>query len=144
MNFFRQSYILSIKLPTDCNKETYPFIIFDMADMENFSVRLTKPVMPNIMGTASQSSQEQSSSQQIVNNSQDAFSSLSAAGLSIRQSLSRSNQTLKQIREASAEVVVPPSESQMSYKPFDSGPALPPNLQALTRSKPIDSTNLKA
>jgi hypothetical protein len=116
-----------------------------MADLENFSVRLIKPVMPNVIGSESPHQSAEQTSQQMTNNSsQDVFSSVSAAGLSIRQSLSRSNQTLKQIREASAEVHEKVStESQLSYKPITpNAPALPTNL-ALIRSKPIEPISEK-
>ena len=144
MNFFRQSFVISINLPYDCDNEAFPFVIFDMADLENFSTRLIRPVMPNVIGSESSTQSAEQTSHQIINNSQDAFSSISAAGLSIRQSLSRSNQTLKQIREASAEATEKvSSESQLSYKPITpNAPALPANL-AMTRSKPIEPINEK-
>jgi hypothetical protein len=74
-----------------------------------------------------------------VNQHEESSSSLSAAYLTVRQSLSRTNnRTLLQIKEASASLIKSP-ESQLSYKPMtQNAPPLPSDLsQSMIRSKPM-------
>lgn len=115
----------------NCDDQAIPYIAMDTGDEDNQSTRLVKPVMPNLITSL----QQQSSVNEATTIQADVASGLSAAGLSVRQSLSRSNQTLKQIREASAEVQT--TESQLSYKPLTPQAPPLPNGLGLTRSKPL-------
>lgn len=129
VNHLRQSFVTSIRLEYQ-SSDVIPYIVFDSDAEEEQSRRLFKPVVPNMVATYQQSSD--------MRKGLDGSPILSAAGASVRQALSRSNQTLQQIREASAELM-PSPESQLSYKPMTpNGPQLPANLQlTLTRSKQI-------
>lgn len=129
VNTLRQTFVSSFKIENQC-VDTLPFIVFDCDDEEELSRRLFRPVLPNMITNLQQSSS--------MRHANDHSPSLSAAGASIRQALSRSNQTLQQIREASNEII-PSPESQMSYKVLTpNGPPLPQDLQqSFTRSKQI-------
>ena len=114
-----------------------PFLAFDTGDDDNLSRRQQKPIISNLMSSLQQAGVQNTSG------SLTSSPTLSAAGLSVRQSFSRLNQTLQQIREASAETQhtdqIPSPESQLSYRKMTpNAPALPQNLQrTLTRSKPL-------
>ncbi|RNA04920.1 dynein beta ciliary-like, partial [Brachionus plicatilis] len=124
----RQNFIAKFKIPNNCS-ESVPYLAFDCENDEEHSRRLYRPVLSNIISNHIQSS---------MNMQDDQSPNLSVAGASMKQTLSRSNQTLQQIREASAEVTKSP-ESQLSYKPITpNGPPLPAELQkSFTRSKQI-------
>jgi len=126
----RQSYVTDIDLALSRNQDeiSMPFLIFDGGEEEDQSKRLQRPVMHHIMSTLQNS----------ISTMNDAITpSLSAAGASMRQTLSHSNPTLLQIKEANDEVL-PSPESQLSYKAMTpNAAALPSNLQ-MTRSKPIN------
>lgn len=129
MTPLRQAYVTKMTINNSC-KDVIPYIAFDTGEEESQSRRLFRPIMPNLINTFQQSS--------VVSNMHDSSPSLSAAGISIRQSLSRLNTTLQQIREASTEVTITP-ESQLSFKPMTpNAPALPSNLQTLSRSRQIE------
>ena len=132
LTHMRQYYINSMSISCSCIDSVMPFIAFDTGDDDNLSRRQQKPIISNLASTLQQTSSEK--------NSYGSGSSpaLSAAGMSVRQSCSRTNYTLQQIREASAEQ--PPTPvSQLSYKPYTpQGPPLPANLQrTFVRSKQL-------
>lgn len=136
MNHLRQNFITNMNIAIDCDGVT-PFVVFNSIDEENQSRRVHRPIIANII------SYQQSSSLRLSKNKFDTaennLSSLSAASLSMRQNLSRSNQTLQQLREANADLRHTP-ESQLSYKRMSpNGPPLPNDLLgSLTRSGKID------
>ncbi len=130
MTQLRQSYVIDINLALNKNQDevSMPFLMFDSGEEEDQSKRLQRPVMHHIMSTLQKS---------ISTINDTVTPSLSAAGASMRQTLSHSNQTLQQIKEANDEVLRSP-ESQLSYKPMTpNAPALPSNLQ-MARSKPTN------
>ena len=95
-----------------------PYISFNSPDdEENQSRRLTKPIMTAVNMISQSGYQPRaltsiSTSSHVTKNSNASFS---AAGHSMRQSLSRANLTLQQIREAFSEVFFPALESQLSF-----------------------------
>jgi hypothetical protein len=129
MTQLRQSYVTDMDLALSINEDeaSMPFLMFDSGEEEDQSKRLQRPVMHHIMSTLQNS----------ISTINDTITpSLSAAGASMRQTLSQSNPTLQQIKEANDEVL-PTPESQLSYKAMTpNAAALPANLQ-MTRSKPI-------
>ena len=155
-NNLRQYHIIDMKpIQFNCSDELIPYIAFDTGIDELQSLRLHKPIITNLISAYQQSTVESMKLNNItnsntnmigsknnitkVNQHEESSSSLSAAYLTVRQSLSRTNnKTLLQIREASAALVKSP-ESQLSYKPMtQNAPPLPPDLsQTMIRSKPM-------
>ncbi|CAF0814108.1 unnamed protein product [Brachionus calyciflorus] len=123
----RQSFVTTVSIQHKCS-DIIPYLVFDCEDEEDQSRRLYRPVLSNVISNYQTESK----------NTYDHSPHLSAAGVSLRQNLSRSNQTLQQIREASAEIMRSP-ESQLSYKPMTPNAApLPVELQmSFSRSKQI-------
>lgn len=124
----RQKFVANIKIASKCTEST-PYLAFDCENDEEHSRRLYRPILSNMIPHYAQSS---------IKMQNDQSPNLSVAGASMRQTLSRSNQTLQQIREASAELITTP-ESQLSFKQMTpNAPPLPPDLQkSFTRSKQI-------
>ena len=143
MTHLKQFLITKINLENDCFQEFIPYLSFNYPDdEENQSRRLIKPIVTAMNTNFSNFQQQQtissaSTSSQLTKNSSASFS---AAGHSMRQSLSRGNLTLQQIREASSEVFFPAPESQLSFKPMTPKAApLPQHLSLqMSRSKPIN------
>lgn len=127
-NILRQNFITSIPFKTKCKEKILPFIVIDVGYGEN-SKRLQKPVIPNLYVI----------NQRVPSASETAVvpsTHLSLSGMSVKAALSKSNLTLSQIREASAERL-PTPESQLSFKEVTpNAPKLPSTLQ-MTRSKPL-------
>jgi hypothetical protein len=154
-NNLRQNHIIDMKnINFHCSDELIPYIAFDTGIDELQSLRLHKPIITNLISAYQQSTVESmkmnttNSNTNVVgsknniskvNQHEESSSSLSAAYLTVRQSLSRTNnRTLLQIKEASASLMKSP-ESQLSYKPMtQNAPPLPPDLsQSMVRSKPM-------
>lgn len=128
MTNLRQHFVASMHIPNSCTEST-PYLAFDSENDGEHSRRLYRPVLSNVLPNYGSSSLKMEN---------EPSPNLSVAGASLKQTLSRSNQTLQQIREASAEVIHTP-ESQLSYKPMTpNAPPLPPDLQkSFSRSKQI-------
>lgn len=144
MTHLRQNFITKINLENDCSAEFMPFVSFNSPDdEENQSRRLQKPILTAINSINNSSFQNQqgysvaSASSHLTSKNSSGFS---VAGQSIRQSLSRANLTLQQIREASSEVFFPAPESQLSFQPMSpKAEPLPSHLTLqLSRSKPLN------
>ena len=144
MTHLRQYYVTTINLVNNCSAEFIPFISFNSPDdEENQSRRLLRPILTginpanNLLFQQQQTYSLESASSRMTKNSNPSFS---AAGQSMRQSLSRANLTLQQIREASSEVFLPAPESQLSFKPMTpKAEPLPPHLALqMSRSKPLN------
>jgi hypothetical protein len=153
-NNLRQYHIIDMKnIQFNCSEELIPYIAFDTGVEDLQSLRLHKPIISNLISAYQQSTVESmklntannnviGSKNKVIkvnNHHEESSSSLSAAYLTVRQSLSRTNnKTLLQIREASDALVKSP-ESQLSYKPMtQNAPPLPSDLsQTMVRSKPM-------
>lgn len=135
MNHLRQVFVTSLSgIANECT-DVMPFLIVDCIDEENQSRRTHKPIMTNLItynGVSGGNSTQDESSGAFR---PEKASSLSAASVNIKMNLSRSNQTLQQLREANNDLI-PTPESQLSYKRLTpNGPPLPLNLQnSLQRS----------
>ena len=141
MTHLRQCFITKINLENSCVQEFMPFISFNSPDDdENQSRRLQKPIMTAVNMISTSGYQPRTFTSALSHVTKNSSSSFSAAGHSMRQSLSRANLTLQQIREASSEVFFPAPESQLSFKPMTPNAApLPPHLSLqLSRSKPLN------
>ena len=139
MTHLRQCFVTKISLENSCVDAFMPYISFNSPDdEENQSRRLTKPIMTAVNMISQSGYQPRALTLSHVTKNSNA--SFSAAGHSMRQSLSRANLTLQQIREASSEVFFPAPESQLSFKPMTPNAApLPPHLSLqLSRSKPLN------
>lgn len=128
MTNLRQHFVTNVNIPNN-STESVPYLVFDCENDGQYSRRLYRPVLSNVIPNFASSSLK-------IDNEQSP--NLSVAGASLKQTLSKSNQTLQQIREASAEAIKTP-ESQLSYKPMTpNAPPLPADLQkSFSRSKQI-------
>lgn len=141
MTHLRQFYVTKINLNDSCSAEFLPFISFNSPDdEENQSRRLVRPILTGTNPANSLFYQQQQTYSLESASTKNSNPSFSAAGHSIRQSLSRANLTLQQIREASSEVFFPAPESQLSFKPITpKADPLPPHLALqMSRSKPLN------
>jgi len=143
MTHLRQCFVTKISLENNCVDEFMPYVSFNSPDdEENQSRRLIKPIMTavNMISQSGYQPRTFTSTSTLSHGTKNSNASFSAAGHSLRQSLSRANLTLQQIREASSEVFFPAPESQLSFKPMTPNAApLPPHLSLqLSRSKPLN------
>lgn len=134
----RQCQIVTVNLNNNCLQEFQPYIVFDTGDEAKQSRQLQRPIqvsMPTGNSGTITPSQDLTERTMTTNKSQQ----LALAGQTIMQNLLKSNATLNQIREISTERF-PAQESQLSFKPMSpNAPPLPPDLQTLVRSKPMDN-----
>ena len=131
VNNLRREYVTSIPLENTCTI-CLPYLALASADDESQSRRQQRPIISNLISTLQHSTMVPPNT-----GSSDETPTFSAAAFNIKQSLTNNNQTLYQIREASAGAQR--MESQLSFKTLSpKGKPLPADLTAsLSRSRPI-------
>ncbi len=136
MSHLRQCYITSIPMVYSIPGDSMAFITFDSMDEINQSRRLQRPIQVSNGAVHIQGGSVYEAGE--ISDRTAKSQSLSVAGQSIKQNLLRANNTLSQIREV-GNTKFPAQESQLSFKPMSpNAPPLPPDLQTLVRSKPLD------
>jgi hypothetical protein len=128
-NSLRQSFITSVPLHNNCGDKILPFIILDIG-YDDQSRRQQKPVISNLY-TINQTPLSITEAVMVPSSQMSMMSG--------KNNLVKQNQTLAQIREASAERL-PTPESQVSFQPASPRlPKLPTSLQ-LKRSRAFNTT----